>query len=290
MANQIGNKVQYDNSVSITKTSVEAFPATKISRISEINRNEELEYGSIVKLFGEYPQNRIDIRTYDISNIQTIPYTKFEFILKIKNGNQVPKFYTSIPFFQKLEEALNTDDVYFINQRLDKPAIVTIDIAPLIQKVKVFRTLELQNEVVVTKNVLLKSQATDESFETIIETILFNELVQYIDWVVSKPNPIYDLRLLSVREIGESIFFEEQQTPSEEDNTDNTPTEDGPPKPLGQDSYPPVGRPGLYDGEITQTEGGEYEWTGILWKAYNNSDEGSGGDGGDGGNNIFEEN
>lgn len=284
MAKLIENNFKYDSNVSITKTSVDARPLTKIREISEKNRNQDISYLPLVTLYGKYPQNKIEVRTYDISNIQTVPYTTFEFILKIKNGNAIPKYYTSIPFFQKLEQAINTDDVYFVNQRLDNPAIVTIDIAPLIEKVKNFRTLELQKGVVVTKNVLLKSQATNESFETIIETILFKELVQYINWVVSKPNPNYDLRLLSVREIGESILFEEEEIPVEEDTTTPTPPTDGPPNPLNEVDYPPIGREGLYIGEIAQTNSGTaYEWSGLAWKVISQRNSiGSGGGGPDG--------
>lgn len=246
----------------------------KVGKDVSIGDNNEIPIGKTIRIVGQYPQNFIDVDTYDISKLKIINDTNFEFIVRITTGNpsqHLPYYYTSAEFYEKLENSLRENNPHFVNQYVDVSAIIDIDILPLLEKIRTFRQLELENEVVVTKNLFLKSVATDESFEQILETILYSDLIGYINWVTRKPSSNYDTRLLSVRQIGESIFFEPEPV---ETIDDEPPAADEPPEPLNEPQYPPIGRAGAYIGELVQTEeGDEYEWTGTIWKEYERSDD-----------------
>lgn len=246
----------------------------KVGNEVNIGSNNEIPAGKKIRIVGQYPQNFIDIDTYDISKLRIINDLTFEFIVRVTTGNpseHLPLYYTSAEFYERLEDSLRSNNPHLVNQYVDVSAIIDIDVLPLLEKIRNLRTLELKTEVVVTKNLFLKSVATDETFEQIIETVLYSDLIGYINWVTDKPSANYDTRLLSARQIGESVFFEPEPVESVDDNP---PEPDEPPEPLNQPEYPPIGRGGAYVGELVQTEeGDEYEWTGTIWKEYERDDD-----------------
>lgn len=246
----------------------------KLNKDIEVGESEDIPKGKKIRISGDYPQNYIDVNTYNLSKIKPIDGTDFEFVVKLTEKTALPAYYTSRVFYEQLEQSIQNNNPHFSNQYIDKAAIVEIDVTTLLEKIRTLRALELENEVIVTKNLFLKSVSTDETFDNILETVLYSDLIGYISWVTSKPSSNYDTRLLSVRQIGESIFFNEVEKENVESIDDTPPGDNDPPNPLNEPEYPPIGRAGAYIDEIAgTTDGDEYIWTGTTWKEFDRGDD-----------------
>jgi hypothetical protein len=128
-----------------------------------------------------------------------------------------------------------------------------------------------------------KSQNNLSHFEIYDLKVDVENLVRYIDWVVSKPSGVYDERLLRSNEIGSWIT--KDGTLSDQPASPTTPPPNEPP--LTEPTYPPVGRAGFYVDEEASVDGDLYKWTNLTggrWLFQENLPSNGGGDtGGDGG-------
>lgn len=239
--------------------------STKIESSVVSNENEEIPINGSIRVTGQYPQNFIDVPTYDLSKIKVIPDTNFKFIIRLRMGEEYSKdYYTSKIFYDVLQNSLNNKDPHLSNQYLRKSAIIDIDLMPLLTRIRTFRDIELSKQVVVTKNLFLRSEGNSESFNEVLETILYDDLIKYINWIVAKPSNDYDMRLLSPKQIGESVLFIEEEII--EPQPPVVPSETDPPYSQNQRPFDPVGRPGAYLNEIVMAiDGNEYRWNGVEW-------------------------
>jgi hypothetical protein len=142
-----------------------------------------------IKLNGIYPlKNFIDfkispVNNIKLDNIQTIDNTKFQFVLGIKNKSSETtpfKYFTSPDFFKKLQESINEPNPYFILQALKKEFIVEYSLEDDINTLKDLSKLEAEDMVTVKNHIWFLENGNVD----------YKKLVQYIDWIVSTPNPL----------------------------------------------------------------------------------------------------
>jgi len=142
-----------------------------------------------IKLNGIYAvKNFIDfkispVNNIKLDNIQTIDNTKFQFVLGVKNKSSETtpfKYFTSPDFFKKLQESINEPNPYFILQALKKEFIVEYSLEDDINTLKDLSKLEAEDMVTVKNHIWFLENGNVD----------YKKLVQYIDWIVSTPNPL----------------------------------------------------------------------------------------------------
>lgn len=224
-----------------------------------------------IRLSGDYTQNFVDFPKFGL-NITPLTDVTFRFILSIKKtiDDINPSLYTSKIFYDELIDAYAENNPYFVSNVIKQQAIVTILYDDLLKKIEQYRVSELNVAkvgVVVNKNLFVKSNYTrvDGALPPSLKanpTINLEDLVKYVDWVVSKPSVNYDDRLLSEKEIGEWTLTNPKGVDTAEPVVSSTPSVDEPPRTPTQRIYPPVGRAGFYQGEeISASDGNLYAWT-----------------------------
>ena len=254
-----------------------------------------------IRLSGEYLQNFVDFPKFGI-NVIPLTDVNFRFILSIKKTIEDvnPIMYTSKLFYDELIDAYSQNNPYFVANVIKQQAIITISYDDLLKKIEQYRAIELNVAkvgVVVNKNLFVKSNYTVKKGGlppalTANPTIELEDLVRYIDWIVSKPSMNYDERLLLATEIGEwslvnptGVDTQERVTtnPGVVSITTSPPPNEPPPRP-SQRQYPPIGRGGFYEGEeTTATDSNVYKWTsrdGGRWAFVEDTTNQSGGGGG----------
>jgi len=234
-----------------------------------------------IRLYGEYPQNFVDVPRYDLSKVNVLldQDINFDFILCLKDGlDAEPQLYAAYKFFKTLMEEYKVDGSPFaVNDIIEEKNIVVIDIKPLKEKVEFLRRKELsinlnRNEVAgqveVRKNLFVYSNYDVGSDGVLVANPSYdiNELIKYITWVVTKPAANYDDRLIPVEELGDFDGY----TP-EDDAEDDSPStqidtqtdDSGNPTDPNPNRFPPIGRRGVQPGETVVFNGKYWEWDAI---------------------------
>lgn len=140
------------------------------------------EEGSRIVLNGLYPEtNKILFAKPSLDAINVVPNTSFRFILSILKSetDQNPKFYTSEKYYNDLKASIQENNPYFSLESIKNEFIVTINIDETLVRFANLKPIEEKWGVVVSKNIFLSDNGLD-----------YVELIKYIDWVVSKPNPL----------------------------------------------------------------------------------------------------
>jgi len=131
----------------------------------------------------EYRYNSIIFDKPDLSldNVVVVPKTSFSFVLCVKatSSDTVPKYYTSDQFYKKLKSSAADGNPYFIGRALDKQFLIEYNLEECIKIVKDLLKNETENNVTLGNHIFIKS---DNSID-------YNKLVQYIDWLVSSVSP-----------------------------------------------------------------------------------------------------
>ena len=238
-----------------------------------------------IRLYGEYPQNFVDVPKYDLSKVNVLldQDINFDFILCLKDGlDAEPQLYAAYKFFKTLMEEYKVGGSPFaVNDIIEEKNIVVIDIKPLKEKVEFLRRKELsinlnRNEVAgqveVRKNLFVYSNYDVGSEGVLVANPSYdiNELIKYITWVVTKPAANYDDRLIPVEELGDFDGYvpeddAEDDSPSTQTNTQTD--DDGNPTDPNPNRFPPVGRRGVQPGETVLFNGKYWEWDAIneMW-------------------------
>lgn len=231
-----------------------------------------LKDSGYIRLNGEYTQNYVDFRTTDISNIKVVDGTTFRFLLSIKEtiDDANPTLYTSKKFYDDLVGSYSQNNPYNVAAATKQEAIVVITLDTLKQKVESLHDLELNQTadygVLVLKNLFatanfnINVDVSVKDYKKAVSNPTYNieDVVRYIDWVVSKPNANYEDRLISGKQLGrwkynngnqqvfDSIVPKEDEVP----NNLNNPT-----------TFPPFGRPGDFQNEIdTDDNDNDWQW------------------------------
>lgn len=230
-----------------------------------------------ITLNGEYKQNEIRFDRFTFSEIKAYDTVSFQFILQIADNSGV-KYFTSKNFLGKLQTANKRSEPYLPLEALSPASIVRVDLRQSLNGLDELRILE-------------QKDGANISFNTYVDingTIDYQRLVEYIDFIVSKPPEEYDNRIISAESLGkwtidESVKYGDDEDtgggtiipPSEENKDDNNSTPPPPPppppppqndpEPLPLGEYKPIGRAGNYIGEIVDRPSGNYRWDGARW-------------------------
>lgn len=237
-----------------------------LSTISKFTDN------GFIRLEGDYKQNFVNYRTVDISNVKVVDGTKFRFFLSIKQtlSDPNPILYTSKKFYDELVYTYSQNNPYIVDASTKESSIVVIVLDTLKQKVESLHDSELNrtadNGVLVLKNLFATANfdidvdPSVKDYKKAVSNPTYNvdDVVRYIDWVVSKPNANYEDRLLSGKKLGrwkyntnkketiDSAFPKVDELP----NNLNNPT-----------TFPPFGREGDFQNEVdTDTNGNDWQW------------------------------
>ena len=131
----------------------------------------------------EYKYNSIIFDKPDLSldNVVIVPKTSFNFVLCVKanKSDTVPRYFTSDQFYKKLKSSAVDGNPYFIGRALDKQFLVEYNLEECVKIVKDLLKNETDNMVTLGNHIFIKS---DNSID-------YNKLVQYIDWLVSFVSP-----------------------------------------------------------------------------------------------------
>lgn len=116
-----------------------------------------------------------------LDNITTIKQTSFSFVLAVKTSasDTVPKYFTSDQFYKKLKSSADEGNPYFIGRALDKRFLIEYTLDESIKITKDLLKNEIENNVTLGNHIFIKS---DNSID-------YNRLVQYIDWLVAPVSP-----------------------------------------------------------------------------------------------------
>ena len=194
--------------------------------------------------------------------------------VKVTNDETtLTKLFCSSQYFQNLTSAKSSGNPYFINFSFKPEFIVEINTTKLIELSDSFLDAELINGVLMKRNNFI----TDGNID-------FEKLVRYVDWVVSKPklseidtNGVMPANLLCEYEKGD---FDKKTgkwntAPSQKSNT--TANESDTNSNNNSSQFPPVGRAGTYTGEIVESDGEFYAWTGNIWRPNRPTNQSGGG-------------
>jgi len=146
--------------------------------------------GEIV-LTGEYDQNKITFDRFSLSEIQAFDDISFQFILQIADSKGI-KYFTSKDFLAKLQSANKNNTPYLPLEALNPASIVRVDLRPSLNGLRQQRALEEKEGAFVIFN----------TYVDVAGAIDYKKLVEYIDWVVSKPPADYDNRIIPAEELG----------------------------------------------------------------------------------------
>ena len=230
--------------------------------------------GKIV-LNGTYKVNTISFDRFSFSEIKAFNTVSFQFILKIVD-NSGTKYFTSSDFKGKLQTSNKRNEPYLALQSLAPESVVVVDLRQSLNGLDEQKLLEQKEGVNVTYNTYVDTNGT----------IDYQKLVEYINWVVSKPPQEYDDRIIRAEDLGSWDIINAGEEDTSEGNAEpsGTPTptpaptptptpipppppipaySDPDPLPLGR--YKPIGRAGNYIGEIVDRPEGNYRWDGDMW-------------------------
>jgi hypothetical protein len=244
--------------------------------------------GDII-LEGDYSQNKIETPKFNL-NIKTLDDVTFRFILSVKEtiSDSNPQLYTSSVFYNDLIKSYQENNPYMIMNAIKSEAIVAITYSEYLEQMEEFRTRELnvgkvgvvvQRNLFVDSNYNLINGAVPPALEANPSPNI-DDLVRYINWVVSKPSAVYDERLLNPTEIGSWNLVTPTGIETAPPPPPPTPPPTAPPAPTPS-RYQPVGREGFYQGEeVTASNGFSYIWVtteGGRWAIQNAPSPGQGG-------------
>jgi hypothetical protein len=232
----------------------------------------KFEKNGTIRIFGEYASNYVDFAKIDISNIKVVDGTTFRFILSIKNtiNDATPILYTSKSFYDELVNTYLQNNPYYIPAATKVPAIVVITLDTLKQKVESLHFDELNatgdNGVLVLKNLFaianfdINIDPSVEDYKKAVSNPTYNidDIVRYVDWVVSKPNAKYEERLLSGKTLGRWKY----NNNNKETIDSGAPKADELPNNLNNPTtFPPFGRAGDYQNEVdSDSNGVDWKW------------------------------
>jgi hypothetical protein len=165
---------------------------------------------SEITLTGNYNTNKIVFSIDSLSDIVTVKDTKFRFLLSIEGSN---KIYTSTLYYNELATSLNESNPYFIDGSFRPEFIVNYTIADISEIIKELKVAEKLKNVTITKNIFILE---DGSYD-------YQELIKYIDWVVS-PVVLNDLGTNNVLPLSQISDYTIPEIPRPTDNFQNLPT------------------------------------------------------------------
>ena len=133
-----------------------------------------------IRLGGRYPENFQDFEVPDLSLLEVVDDTSFKFILELRNGEDEDEFiglYTSPVYYADLIASKDENNPYPLQNAFNEIFTVKYNINELTKTYNTLKDLELELNVKVDRNIFYRFDAPSE----------YQELVKYVDWIVSKP-------------------------------------------------------------------------------------------------------
>lgn len=133
-----------------------------------------------IRLDGIYSQNFKDFEIPDLSLLEVVEGTSFKFILELRNGEDEDEFiglYTSPVYYADLIASKDENNPYPLQNAFNEIFTVKYNINELTKTYNTLKDLELELNVKVERNIFYRFDAPNE----------YQELVKYVDWIVSKP-------------------------------------------------------------------------------------------------------
>lgn len=139
---------------------------------------------SDIILNGVYPQNYLEFTIPSIQDIEVVEDTSFRFILEVKETaiSDEARYFTSPNFYADLESAKVENHPYFLQTGLDEGLFVKITLDKQIKLFNDLKLIDLGTGVKQNQNLFLLA---DNSVDYVT-------LVQYVDWLVGRVNPLDD--------------------------------------------------------------------------------------------------
>lgn len=133
-----------------------------------------------IVLNGVYPQNKLEFEIPPLGEIEVIDGTQFRFVIALRNDRDdvdIIGLYTSPTFFTEMVTSINENNPYFTQNGVNPQFLVSFYINEIIPDYIEYTELEKEIGVEVSRNIFLLNNGEYN----------FDELIKYIDWVVSKP-------------------------------------------------------------------------------------------------------
>jgi hypothetical protein len=146
-----------------------------------VTNYDTLDNSNIV-LSGVYPQNFIEFTIPPFSDIEVVENTTFRFVLAIKETSlsDDTRYFTSPNFYSDLESSKIDNNPYHLQTALDEGLFVNISLDKQIELFNQLKLIDYGTGVKMNQNIFLLND----------NTVDYVTLVQYIDWVVSKADPL----------------------------------------------------------------------------------------------------
>lgn len=138
-----------------------------------------------ITIVGKYQNdNALTYPKIDLSEVEIIDNTSFRFILAIKESEVLSdiRYFTSDDFYGDIVASVAESNPYFINNALNPNLFIYINLDKQLNIFNDLKLLELGTGVRTNQNLFILAD----------NTIDYITLVQYVDWVVGKVNPLDD--------------------------------------------------------------------------------------------------
>jgi len=136
-------------------------------------------------LYGEYATtNMVNFKIPALDDLKWVKGTTFKFILAIFKDikDTSPVYYTSEDHYNNLISSINENNPYFVQASFNPKYIVKVVVNDLVTKFNSLGAGELSNFVSMRQNIMFRKGGILD----------YDNLVTYIDWVVEKPNSLYE--------------------------------------------------------------------------------------------------
>jgi prefoldin subunit 5 len=146
--------------------------------------NYDTQPNSDMILNGVYPVNFLEFTIPSIDDIEVVENTTFKFILQVKETSisDEARYFTSPVFYEGFQSAKIENNPYHLQTGLDEGLFVKITLDRQIDLFNKLKLIDLGTGVKQNQNLFLRA---DNSIDYIT-------LVQYVDWVVGRVNPLDD--------------------------------------------------------------------------------------------------
>jgi hypothetical protein len=133
-----------------------------------------------IELKGVFPQNKIDFEIPPLEEIEVVDGTSFRFVVALRYDRgdvDIIGLYTSPVFYTEMVTSINENNPYFTKVALNPSLLVSFNINDITSTFNTLTEAELELNVDMQRNIfLLPNNEYD-----------FDEIIKYIDWVVSRP-------------------------------------------------------------------------------------------------------
>jgi hypothetical protein len=131
-------------------------------------------------LKGVFPQNKIDFEIPPLEEIEVVDGTSFKFVVALRYDREdvdIIGLYTSPIFFTEMVTSINENNPYFTQTALNPILLISFNVNDITSTYNTVTESELELNVDMQRNIFLLPN----------NQYRFDEIIKYIDWVVSRP-------------------------------------------------------------------------------------------------------